>query len=293
MRSSVEQSLIRLDIFSWLETQMDAGKFEFSREELCNYAYSGDPLPLLDRGRGIRNPKEFDSTLSIMTSIKSTYADEMIGDLGIGRYDYQARDVDNAKLRIAMDRGDPMIYFHPVRTAVYVPFFPVYAVEDLPKERKFLVAMDEALRFFSAPSSLSADERSYAARVTKQRLHQPLFRARVMRAYESTCTVCDLKHPDLLDAAHIMDDSHVLGTPSVNNGLALCKIHHAAFDRNLLGITPDYQVEIDEELLEEVDGPMLRYGLQDMHGRPLHLPVRNRDWPSRDLLALKHDQFAA
>lgn len=40
----------------------------------------------------------------------------------------------------------------------------------------------------------------------------------------------------------------------MSNGLSLCKIHHAAFDLNMLGISPDYVVKVDAKLLEEVNG---------------------------------------
>ncbi|WFR74686.1 HNH endonuclease signature motif containing protein [Prescottella defluvii] len=59
-----------------------------------------------------------------------------------------------------------------------------------------------------------------------------------MRAYETRCAVCSLAHGSLLDAAHIVSDGHDAGIASVRNGLALCKIHHAAFDVRILGITP-------------------------------------------------------
>lgn len=293
MRSSLDQSLIRLDVMNWLEQQIDAGQFEFSRTQLEGYRFRGERIPLLDRGRGIRNPQDFDSTLTIMTSIKSRYPDEMLGGSGIGKYSYQDADSDNTKLRIAYERQDPLVYFHPVRSAVFVPYFPVYVIADLRESRQFLLALDEALRFFPDPTALTADERRYAERVAKQRLHQPMFRARVMRAYESTCAICLLKHPDLLDAAHIVDDSLEYGLPTVNNGLALCKIHHAAYDRNLLGITPSYKVQINSDLLREVDGPMLRHGLQDMHGRDLHVPQRRTDLPSPELLGRRFALFAA
>ncbi len=45
------------------------------------------------------------------------------------------------------------------------------------------------------------------------------------------------------------------------NGLALCKLHHAAFDRHFLGVRPDLTVELRPDVLREPDGPMLRYGL--------------------------------
>lgn len=140
---------------------------------------------------------------------------------------------------------------------------------------------------------MTGDERRYAERVVKKRLHQPMFRARVLRAYESTCAVCSLKHAELLDAAHILGDGEADGVAHVTNGLALCKLHHASYDRNLLGITPDYAVRIDRDLLDEVDGPMLRHGLQDMHGRSLVLPKRRAEWPSRDRLASRYATFRA
>lgn len=79
----------------------------------------------------------------------------------------------------------------------------------------------------------------------------------------------------------------------MENGLSLCKIHHAAFDINLLGISPDYEVGVDHELLAEVDGPMLQHGLKEMHGRILVLPERRREWPDRDRLATRWSEFGA
>ena len=51
------------------------------------------------------------------------------------------------------------------------------------------------------------------------------------------------------------------------NGLALCAIHHLAYDRNLLGIDPAGVVHIARRLREEHDGPMLREGLQGSTAR--------------------------
>ena len=55
--------------------------------------------------------------------------------------------------------------------------------------------------------------------------------------------VCRLRHWELLDAAHILPDKHPLGEPVVPNGLALCKLHHAAFDADILGVRPDLRIE--------------------------------------------------
>ena len=112
-----------------------------------------------------------------------------------------------------------------------------------------------------------------------------------MHAYDTTCTICHLKHGELLDAAHIIPDADAAGLAAVTNGLALCKIHHAAYDQNLLGISPDYRVHIDRELLDEVDSPMLRHGLQDMHGITITPPKRVALQPSRESLAIRFEGF--
>nr|WP_246323925.1 HNH endonuclease [Petropleomorpha daqingensis] len=115
-----------------------------------------------------------------------------------------------------------------------------------------------------------------------------------MLAYETRCAVCSLNHRELLDAAHIIPDNDPRGAPVVANGLALCKLHHAAYDKNILGIRPDYTVEIHHRLLHEVDGPMLRHGLQEHHGRPLmQVPARRVDRPDADRLMERYEAFLA
>jgi len=76
---------------------------------------------------------------------------------------------------------------------------------------------------------------------------------------------------ELLEAAHILPDTHPRGAAIVPNGLALCELHHAAFDANILGIRPDYTVELRLDVLEEIDGPMLKHGLQEFQGQRLRV----------------------
>jgi len=113
-----------------------------------------------------------------------------------------------------------------------------------------------------------------------------------MRAYETRCAVCALRHGQLLDAAHIVPDSHELGEATVRNGLALCKIHHAAFDAHILGIRPDLVVQIRADLLEEIDGPMLEFGLKGRHNQRLMvLPRARREHPGAELLEIEYQRF--
>jgi putative restriction endonuclease len=95
----------------------------------------------------------------------------------------------------------------------------------------------------------------------------------------------------LLDAAHILPDGHVRGEPVVQNGLALCKIHHAAYDTNIIGIRPDWMVEVRGDILREIDGPMLRHGLQEMHGTTITLPKAAQNWPDKTRLEERYELF--
>jgi len=294
MFSEAEQQTIRLAAFRWLDEETGAGRYDFSRRELRDFIYIGERLPLVDAQKGIWNPKEFSSTLSIVSMLKSKYSDETDADSELVRYNYRDTHVegDNTKLRIAMNRSDPLLFFKEIVDGRYVARYPAYVLADDPDAQVFLISFEESFRFFADPFQMTGDERRYADRISKARLHQPMFRARIMRAYSGTCAVCRLKHVELLDAAHIISDSDTKGFATVTNGMALCKIHHAAYDRNLLGISPDYRVAIDAKLLEEIDGPMLRYGLQDMNGLSLELPKQRANYPSKEALAVRYERFS-
>ena len=112
-----------------------------------------------------------------------------------------------------------------------------------------------------------------------------------MAAYRSQCAFCELKHVNLLDAAHIVPDYEPDGLPSVKNGLALCKIHHAAFDQYIIGVTPDYTLKVRTDILEEIDGPMLKYGIQSLHNQKLILPRSRNSWPDREKLDWRQERF--
>ncbi len=211
------------------------------------------------------------------------------------RYAYaKAEKGTNTKLKRAFVTQEPLIYFAPsTRSNRYVAHYPVYVSQDDEENREVVVALDAQFKLFADPLQLGADEREWAERTVMARVHQPLFRAKVMTAYEETCAICSLRHKQLLDAAHIIPDSHERGVALVTNGISLCKIHHAAYDGNFIGISPDYKVVVNSELLLEVDGPMLKHGIQEMHGRTLVLPKKENEWPERENLAFRFETFAA
>lgn len=176
--------------------------------------------------------------------------------------------------------------------AVFQPIFPVYILWEEVKDQRFVIDPNVGHGLVTENSPIEEHLKRYLMVETKRRLHQPVFRSTVLRAYRSKCAVCSLAHKELLDAAHIVPDRDKGGIASVINGLALCKIHHAAFDANILGIRPDLVVQVREDILEEVDGPMLRHGIQERHGqRLMAVPNARSEMPDPRLLEIAYDRF--
>ncbi|MBB0995663.1 restriction endonuclease [Dietzia maris] len=268
-----------------------------TREWLSRLDFGWGPERIIDTSKGIWNPSAYAATLTIVSDPDGEYDD---GDHGgsLYRYSYEKRPAgqnpqggSNSKLREAMRLQLPIVMLRKVAGGHFVPIMPVYVVKEEPEHRRFLLALDESLRFLPDPADQSEAQRLYAERISRQRLHQPEFRARVLRAYDERCAVCVLRKVPLLDAAHIIADSADEGSPVVTNGLTLCKIHHAAYDENILGISPDYIVHINDDVLAEVDGPMLNYGLQKMDHRELWVPRRGLEQPDRERLSTRFEAF--
>ena len=71
-------------------------------------------------------------------------------------------------------------------------------------------------------------ERRYALRTIQQRLHQAMFRARVLDAYGRRCALSGLREPRLIDAAHIMPDTDEhLGQPDISNAICISDLRRA------------------------------------------------------------------
>ncbi len=267
-----------------------------SFRSINRFSFDGRPLPLVVQA-GIWKPAGLAAALTIRTSFTPPnelppYADTVRRDGFVG-YKYRGTDpqhADNRALRRALELQVPLAYFVGVDRAVYVPRYPVWIVEDDVAQKEFAVAVDEDQRLLRT-EHLPEQQRQYVERLTRARLHQPVFRARVLRAYHERCAMCRLHQPRLLDAAHIIPDGQPDGEPVVPNGLALCKIHHAAYDADLLGVRPDLVVEVAPRLLRESDGPMLTHGLQAMHGASLLIPRAKQAQPDRDRLQVRYDRF--
>ncbi len=212
-------------------------------------------------------------------------------------YAFTGTDPDNARnrwLRDAMERQLPLIYFYGVAPSIYEPLFPAFVVEwnaeKLICGLSFSVKMDSP-GHWSVPA---APERRYALRTVQQRLHQAVFRARVLDAYGRRCALSGLPEVRLIDAAHIMPDSdEELGQPDIRNGICMSKIHHAAYDVGLIGIDADFRIHVSERLLAMHDGPLLEQGLKALDGKLIRVPDDPLAAPDRRRLSARFDLFGS
>jgi putative restriction endonuclease len=262
------------------------------------FPHGGQRVPFLSPQKGIFRAaaQTGPAALSINTSSKSPYGDAELDDGYL--YAYRAGSVDqpdNRALRQAFVLQVPLVYFVATRPGWYRPLYPSYITADDPSAQRVLVSPGRMIGPLDEPEPVPLEndvERRYAVRETRVRLHQAVFRGRVLRAYASMCTICRLKEGRLLDAAHIAGDLEVHGEPVVPNGLSLCSIHHRAFDQQLVGVSPDYTVHVSKRLLEEEDGPMLEL-LKQFHTETILLPIQPKLRPDRERLAERYERFVA
>jgi len=271
-----------------------------SDELSAGVTFHGARVPIWNYQKGIFKPAVLGpdgAALSIQTSAESPYADARDPGAGHFIYKYRGKDpqhADNIALRRAMELQRPLVYLVAVDPGAYDAILPVFVTADDPANLEFSLMADQASPGLTVSESPAVVlRREYVTRAVMQRLHQQHFRRLVLKAYRERCAICTLGHVELLDAAHILPDLHPLGEPVIPNGLGLCKIHHSAFDANILGIDADARVHVRLDVLNEVDGPMLQHGLQAVHDSTLALPKREEQRPNRDFLAERFARFKA
>jgi len=277
----------------------------------AGFTFEGKRVHLRNPQQGIFKPAVMEFLLSIVTSIQPRggriwYADqrhdhqEIFDDNGLIPYDYMRggpQKIPNQQLRKACEQGIPIIYFRGIKPQLYMPLLAyIDSCDDVAQKAyvacKGLLADGLPDQISGIPSELTQEPaRQYIRRNVEQRLHQSQFREAVIAAYDERCAISGLPMPKLLDAAHIIPDGDPdLGQPIVRNGLALSKLHHAAFDANFIGITPDYRLELSENLLDTRDGPMLET-LKQINGTQLRLPNRKEDHPDPERLEKRYAEF--
>jgi putative restriction endonuclease len=253
------------------------------------------------RAVGIFKPKELGdgAALSIKQVLPSRagriapYDDRDLGS-GIVAYSLERSGRDNHLLSEAFKMKSPLIFFRGVAEGRYEVIFPVFVgAIDLAKSEAIIVLADdnEAVETPNVAGMLNEPiNKGYSFGERKTRLHQRVFRQRVLFAYGLKCALTGLPIPQLLEAVHIIPDAEG-GEASIRNGIALSSLHHTAYELNLLGIDPDGRVHLSDTVRKTKDGPMFEHGLLQIDGTRLRMPIFESHRPNPDFLAVKFDEF--
>lgn len=110
-----------------------------------------------------------------------------------------------------------------------------------------------------ALTDLDTARRQTVVQVSR-RLRSNDFRKRVLKAYTQRCAFCGVQLR-LIDAAHIVPVNHEQSTDETRNGLALCALHHRAYDQALVTAKEDYAVVVNEGQAEQLRTAKLADGL--------------------------------
>jgi putative restriction endonuclease len=277
-------------------SQSKSGLLHYS--QTADFQFRGERIVIRQtNGRGIHKPQSLSAALSITTTFTpkggTAPYEDLEGDDGHLRYKWQrggASVAGNRSLRNAMQFKLPLVYFVGVQSGVFKALYPVYVIDEEPAIESFVIGFAGSEVGIDL-GQLTEVERKYAKREVETRVHQPIFRQMVLNAYINRCAICQIQHVELIDAAHILSDRHPRGHAAVTNGLALCKIHHTSYDRNILGIDGDLTVRIRSDVLAESDGPMLKHGLQEMNGQKLHIPRERSSRPNLEFIDIRFQEF--
>lgn len=118
------------------------------------------------------------------------------------------------------------------------------------------------------------------------------FRRIVVGLYDHRCALCrlriiSLENQNIVDGAHIKPFSE-FRDDHFDNGLALCKNHHWAFDRGWFSISNNYRILIAHHLFTE-EPPEESRSMQNFHGELIYLPDEQKYHPRIDALQWHRD----
>lgn len=131
-------------------------------------------------------------------------------------------------------------------------------------------------------SEVRNEERREVIAIIKRKYREADFRFRVLAAYSSRCAMCGVQL-DLVEAAHILPVAADGSTDETSNGVALCSLHHDAFDKCLISFDERYKVEVSASALAGLGVRKLIDGKKAFTStlKPaILLPADKRDYPN-------------
>lgn len=142
-------------------------------------------------------------------------------------------------------------------------------VLETPDDVEVEVIPTEGVRFSRKPPSGPTETTAEI----KQRRGQAYFREAVINNFGGRCGVTQLTVRELLIASHILPwGSHPKERLNVQNGLALSRLHDAAFDRGLISFDDDLRLTLSVQLKDKLGQRAIAENFGAYAGEKLHVP---------------------
>lgn len=107
------------------------------------------------------------------------------------------------------------------------------------------------------------------------RIKQSFFRRTVLSSYKQRCCMTNISEPRLLVASHIVPwKSDAKNRLNPRNGLCLSALHDKAFDRGLITITDEFQVQVSPSLYAFEGERFIKDTLLSLSGKSIKLPEK-------------------
>ena len=245
----------------------------------------------IHRSRLQRGP----AALTLMTSFKDPYADTFDQGGALFTYAYRSGSIDqhdNRALRAAFELQTPVVYFRALAPAQYLVVAPMFVTADDPAAR--VVVLEPGLRSKTcgragwSPGPMSAPTRrarraiDFTSSASSSTSCGPtVTAARSARSESANCSRRRTSSPTSRPTVSLRSSTAWRCARSTTSRLT----------GNLLGIDPDGVVHIADRLLREIDGPMLRTGLQGFHGARIAQPRREDERPDVARLQTRFERF--
>lgn len=124
----------------------------------------------------------------------------------------------------------------------------------------------------------------------KRRVGQDIFRAMLLKIYDSKCCLTGLEIPEVLRASHIIPWAERVNTRlNPENGLCLSATYDAAFDKYFISFDEDYRLILSPILKEEYTSTAFKEYFLNFEGKAIHLPPIYK--PSQEYLAMHREKL--
>jgi putative restriction endonuclease len=148
-------------------------------------------------------------------------------------------------------KGETAIAIRPDFMGTYVQFLEhMHDSGTMPAEANLLSKLSEdpdAVPDKDIEEEVS-EQRKFSVFSTKRALRALDFTRRVQSAYDHRCAMCGVQLR-LIDSAHIVPAAHPESTDQTANGVALCALHHRAYDNSLVTFDDNFKVHVNEGMV--------------------------------------------